>query len=313
MEKGDLTHRVRVQSPDEIGELAHAFNAMADGLTRLERGRRRLVSDVAHELRTPLTNLRGYLEALEDGVVQPTPAIIHALHEEAILLGRLVDDLQELALAESGHLRLVRQPVALAALITQAVQALQPVAADKGVTISTEVAPNLPPTSADPGRIGQVLRNLLDNALRHTPAAGQITVAATLRDTEIVVEVRDTGSGIAPDDLPHIFERFYRADQARARATGGAGLGLAIVRQLVALHGGRVWAASRPGTGTTFTFTLPLQARPPQPSPGVASGPGLSRRAGPGTRRTSCRPVAGGADPARPPAAARLPGRRDRR
>jgi signal transduction histidine kinase len=267
MEKGDLTHRVRVQSPDEIGELAHAFNAMADGLTRLERGRRRLISDVAHELRTPLTNLRGYLEALEDGVVQPTPAIIRALHEEALLLGRLVDDLQELSLAESGHLRLARQPVAFAALITQAVQALQPVAADKGVTVTADLAPDLPLVSADPGRIGQVVRNLLDNALRHTPAGGRITVAARLRDAEIAVEVRDTGSGIAPADLPHIFERFYRADQARARATGGAGLGLAIVRQLVTLHGGRVWADSPPGAGATVTFTLPLPTRAPGSTP----------------------------------------------
>jgi signal transduction histidine kinase len=285
MEKGDLTRRVRVQSRDEIGELAHAFNAMADGLTRLEQGRRRMVTDVAHELRTPLTNLRGYLEALQDGVAQPTPEVIQSLQEEALLLSRLVDGLQELALAEAGQLRLVRQPVAVDALIQQAVYALQPVAADKGLVVTCAAPPDLPRTIADPERVGQVLRNLLHNAMTHTPPGGRITVDAQVRDKAILVRVQDTGSGIAPGDLPQIFDRFFRADRSRARATGGAGLGLAIVRQLVELHGGQVWAESTLGAGSTFSFTLPIlrraarrprpvvpTSRQPAPAAPVASG-----------------------------------------
>lgn len=264
MEKGDLTRRVTVRSQDEIGELAHAFNAMADGLTRLEQGRRRMVTDIAHELRTPLSNLRGYLEAVQDGVAAPTPELIASLHEEALLLSRLVDDLQELSLAEAGQLRLARRPVAVGEIVQKAVYALQPAAADKGVVVACDAPPDLPRTLADPERIGQVLRNLLHNALTHTGPGGQITISAQMRGKEIAVQVRDTGSGIAPADLPHVFDRFWRADRSRARATGGAGLGLAIVKQLVGLHGGRVWAESTPGAGATFTFTLPILRRAPR-------------------------------------------------
>jgi signal transduction histidine kinase len=256
MENGDLSQRVSVRSKDEIGTLTHAFNAMADGLARLENLRRNMVTDVAHELRTPLTNIRGYLEALRDGMIQPGPALINSLHEEAMLLNRLIDDLQELALAEAGQLRLVRQMVDIREIIEQAVSAQQPSMAEKGLKVSVDLPPNLPLVEADAERIGQVLRNLLNNASVHTPANGEVRVTVQLVDAEVVVSVRDTGSGIPPTHLPYIFERFYRADKSRTRATGGAGLGLAIVKQLIEAHGGRIWAESTEGSGSVFTFTL---------------------------------------------------------
>jgi signal transduction histidine kinase len=277
MERGDLSRRVQVRSGDEIGQLAHAFNAMADGLERQEQLRRNMVTDVAHELRTPLTNIRGYLEALRDGVALPTPSAIESLHEEALLLNRLVDDLQELSRAEAGQLRLALRPAALAEIVEQAAGALHPAASGRGICVKLDLPPDLPPVLADPERVGQIVRNLLANAITHTPPGGRITVSAAVlhedQDTKrqgavdcmplvslspcVLVSVLDTGPGIAPEHLPNIFERFYRADGSRARATGGAGLGLAIVRQLVAAHGGRVWAASKPGEGACFRFTLP--------------------------------------------------------
>jgi signal transduction histidine kinase len=263
MERGDLIQRVEVQSRDEIGELAHAFNAMADGLARLEQLRRNMVTDVAHELRTPLSNIRGYLEALQDGLTEPTPALIDSLYEEAMLLSRLVDDLQELALAEAGKLQLVRQPITLAEIVEQVVNIFQPQMTAKGLTVKADLPTDLPPVDADPDRVGQILRNLLTNAITYTPSGGKITVTARSTGSEVEVSVQDTGVGIAPEHLPYVFERFYRADKSRARATGGAGLGLAIVRQLVEAHGGRVWAESTPGVGSVFGFTLPTTALSP--------------------------------------------------
>jgi signal transduction histidine kinase len=258
LEAGDLSQRVEITSHDEIGDLAHAFNAMADGLARLEELRRNLVGDVAHELRTPLSNIRGYLEAIQDGVVEPGPDIVDSLYEEAMLLHRLVDDLQELALAEAGQLRLERRPVALADVVDRAVGAVHPRAEAGGITLRVDVADDLPLVDVDPQRIGQVLRNLLDNALAHTPASGEIVVAASLAEHWIEVRVRDTGVGIAPEDLPYVFERFYRADRSRARATGGTGLGLAIARHWVEAHGGEIRVESAVGQGTCFTLTLPV-------------------------------------------------------
>ena len=274
MEKGDLSQRVEVKSGDEIGQLAHAFNAMADGLARLEQLRRNMVTDVAHELRTPLSNIRGYLEAMRDGVTKPSPVLIDSLYEEAMLLNRLVDDLQELALAEAGQLKLVRQPVALAEIVEKVVNIIQPQVNGKGLTIGIDLPADLPLVDADPDRVGQILRNLLTNAVNYTPPGGQITVAArpvlsaaevavgadtsATLSTGVEVSVRDTGIGIAPEHLPYIFERFYRADKSRARATGGAGVGLTIVKQLVEAHGGRVWAESTPGSGAMLGFTLPV-------------------------------------------------------
>jgi signal transduction histidine kinase len=258
MEKGDLSQRVEVQSEDEIGELAQAFNAMADGLARLEELRRNMVSDVAHELRTPLSNIRGYLEAVRDGVVEPRPEVIASLYEEAMLLNRLVDDLQELSLAEAGQLRLERRPVAPADVVNKATEAARAQAAAKGIALQVDLPEGLPLVDVDSQRIGQVLGNLLSNALTHTPSGGKVVITAQARQSDVELRVGDTGEGISPEHLPYIFERFYRADKSRSRATGGTGLGLSIARQLVEAHGGRISVASQAGRGTTFTFTLPV-------------------------------------------------------
>jgi signal transduction histidine kinase len=261
METGDLAARVAVDGRDELGTLAHAFNAMADGLQRQERLRRTLVSDVSHELRTPLANIRGYLEALQEGVVAPTPAVLGSLVDEALLLSRLVDDLQDLSLAEAGHLTLHPAPLDVPAVVDGALQALAPRAAERDVALAAELADDLPAVAADAGRIGQVLRNLLANALTHTPAGGTVTVrAGPAAAGGLQLSVTDTGPGIPAEHLPQVFERFYRADPSRARATGGAGLGLAIVRQLVEAHGGQVRAESPPGQGARFVVVLPPAA-----------------------------------------------------
>jgi signal transduction histidine kinase len=262
MEQGDLSQRVDVNAKDEIGELAHAFNAMASGLARVEQLRRNMVSDVAHELRTPLSNIRGYLEALQDGVAEPSPALIGSLHDEALLLSRLVDDLQDLALAEAGQLTLVRRPMALRDIVEPVVQAMQPRARKQNLCVNMVLPPDVPPVIVDAERIGQVLRNLLQNAFTHTPPGGQIMISATTIDAMVAVKVRDTGHGIAAEHSPYVFDRFYRADRSRSRATGGAGLGLAIVKQLVQAHGGDVRVASTLGVGTTFTFTVPVAIPP---------------------------------------------------
>jgi signal transduction histidine kinase len=258
MERGDLTQRVAVKTNDEIGNLGHAFNAMADSLARSERLRRNMVSDVAHDLRTPLTNICGYLEALRDGVTAPTPETLASLHEESLLLSRLVEDLQQLALAEAGQLKLERYPVAVDDMVSHAALVLKPQAAKKNLAFYSEVPSNLPLVEADPERVGQILRNLLNNAVTHTPEGGEITVSARNTGEMVEISVSDTGVGIPAEHLPYLFERFYRADRSRTRATGGTGLGLAIVRQMVEAHGGKVWVESREGKGSRFTFTLPV-------------------------------------------------------
>jgi signal transduction histidine kinase len=267
MGAGDLRQRVAVQARGEIGELALAFNSMAEGLERQEELRRHMVTDVAHELRTPLTNIRGYLEALRDGVARPDAQVIESLHEEALLLNRLVDDLQDLSLAEAGQLRLHRRQGAVGPIVERAVAAAAPLAAEKCIRLDLTILAGLPEADVDPERIGQVLRNLLTNAITHTPTGGTISVRVGVADVpdggapgpmrRIRIDVADTGSGISPEHLPHVFERFFRADPSRSRATGGAGIGLTIVRRLVEAHGGEAWAASQPCEGATFSFTLP--------------------------------------------------------
>lgn len=258
MEKGDLSQRVTVRGKGELGELANAFNAMAEGLTRLEQLRQNMVTDVAHELRTPLSNVRGYLEALGDGVVEPTPEMIDSLYEEAMLLNRLVDDLQELAMAEAGQLKLVCQPVDICEVIDKAVLSLKSEAIEKEVDLGTDLQDDLPLVEADPERLGQVLRNLVNNAIINTPAGGEITIQARTVDSQVEVSVQDNGMGISAEHLPYVFERFYRADQSRARSTGGAGLGLAIVKQLVEAQGGQVAIDSQVDAGTRVSFTSPI-------------------------------------------------------
>ena len=216
MEKGDLTVRVPVTSEDEIGQLAQAFISMAGSLAQQEQLRRNMVTDVAHELRTPLTNLRGYLEAARDGLLVPDDALVDNLYEETMLLSRLVADLQELAQAEAGQLALQRQSMPLAGIVEKAVTILQPQAHVKSLTLAVALPTDLPPVDVDPERVGQVLRNLLNNAVAHTPQGGEITVAAQAKGGEVAVSVHDTGAGIAPEHLPYVFDRFYRADKARS-------------------------------------------------------------------------------------------------
>jgi len=258
MERGDLSQRVNIKKADEIGDLAHAFNIMAESLEHSGQLQRNLVSDVAHELRTPLTNIRGYLEALLDQVIEPESVVIASLHEETVLLSRLVTDLQDLTLAEAGQLHLQLAPIALEDMITNAVNSLLLQARNKNLSLWVNVPTDLPLVEADPQRVGQILRNLLSNAIKYTPVKGEIHLSVRAVQQEVEVHIQDTGEGIAAEHLPSLFKRFYRADPSRTRATGGTGLGLAIVEQLVHTHGGHVFVESQLGQGTCFTFTLPI-------------------------------------------------------
>jgi signal transduction histidine kinase len=257
LEQGDFSHRVQSKDKGEIGDLARTFDSMAESLERAETLRRNLVADVAHELRTPVSHIQGQLEAIGDGLIKPDTRTFSSIHDEALLLKRLIDDLQELTLAEAGKLSLYRQPTDIAQLIQKAVDSLRPAATTKGIILATEISEQLPPCNIDSHRIGQVLRNLLDNALAHTPKGGAITLSARHVEKYIEVSVLDTGEGIPADDLPNVFERFYRADKSRTRATGGTGLGLTIARKLVEAHGGEIGVQSEAGKGSRFYFTMP--------------------------------------------------------
>jgi signal transduction histidine kinase len=256
--KGDFSQRVQIKDRSELGELAETFNSMASDLERAERLQRNMVADVAHELRTPLSNIRGYLEAVRDGVIAPDENTIRSLDEEATLLSRLVNDLQELSLAEAGQLKLVRAGEDIGQLIKQTVAVIRPQAMAKGVSVSVDLPDGLPAVDIDWQRIGQVLRNLLENAVAHTSGGGSVSVTAAREGSWVSVSVTDTGEGIPAEDLANIFERFYRVDQSRTRATGGSGLGLTIARRLVEAHGGEINARSEPGKGSCFSFTLPV-------------------------------------------------------
>jgi signal transduction histidine kinase len=257
--QGDLSQRVEFKDKGEMGELAKAFNYMASDLERAEKLQRNMVADVAHELRTPLSNIRGYLEAIGDEVIKPDADTIRSLDEEAALLSRLVDDLQELSLAEAGELKLDCQTEDINNVIKRTMATGQTQAAAKGVSVSADLPDNLPLVNIDSRRIGQVLRNLLENAIAHTGNGGSIVVAAEKQDNWVRVSVADTGEGIPAEDLPYIFERLYRVDKSRARATGGSGLGLTIARRLVEAHGGMIEAKSELGKGSVFVFTIPAE------------------------------------------------------
>lgn len=256
--EGDLSQRVSIKDRSEVGELAQAFNSMAEDLEQDKQFQQNMIADVAHELRTPLSNITGYLEAIRDGVIEPDRDIIRSLSEEACLLSRLVEDLQELSLAEVGELKLVRRYEDVAEIVMEVVAGITGKAEEKGVTVLKNISQNLPEPYIDPHRIRQVLRNLLENAIAHTRSGDEITADVSQKDEKIEIGVSDTGEGIPPDELPRVFERFYRVDKSRTRATGGSGLGLTIARRLVEAHGGCIWAESEFGKGSRFYFNIPI-------------------------------------------------------
>jgi two-component system sensor histidine kinase BaeS len=256
--RGTDTARVEARGGDELAQLADAFNDMAASLERAQEIRRQLLADVAHELRNPLATIDSYVEALADGVLPATDENWGAIRAETTRLNRLVDDLQKVALAEAHELDLRASPARPEAVLEDAIKAARPAYAAKGVALELTVDPDLPDVVVDRERIGEVLANLLANALRHTPSGGRVCVWARSQNGTLMIAIVDTGDGIAAEHLDRIFERFYRADPARSRASGGTGIGLAIVRAIVEAHGGTVLASSAGhGQGATFTITLP--------------------------------------------------------
>jgi signal transduction histidine kinase len=254
---GDLAARVPDPPDQELREVARAFNQMAETLERVEQLRTALVEDVAHELRTPLTSLRGYTEALADGVVEPTPDMLQTIHAEIERLTRLVEDLDALARRESAARERVRAEIDLANVVRGALALAEPDLAARSIVVRIDEEPNLPVLLADPDGIGQVVANLVHNAGRYTTDGGEITVRLRSDGSAISCSIANTGPDIPPDELPLIWERLHRVDRSRARSTGGAGIGLAIVRHIVEAHGGDVGAASDGGL-TTVWFRLPL-------------------------------------------------------
>ena len=256
---GDFSSRVPPLDIPEFDQLGYSFNRMANDLEGVEQRRRELVGDLSHELRTPLTIIRGYLEGLADGAIAPSPDTYSRLVRETERLQRLVNDLQELSKLESGYLPIEARSMAIAPLITQVSDrfADQLLGVEK-LKITVDLADNLPPVWGDPARVEQVLVNLLSNALRYTPA-GEINIRAYAEAGFVWITVIDTGIGISAEDLPHVFERFWRADRSRDRVSGGSGVGLAICRRLVELQGGQIIAQSELGTGSSFIFSLPIQ------------------------------------------------------
>jgi two-component system OmpR family sensor kinase/two-component system sensor histidine kinase BaeS len=252
---GDLTARVAERGPSDARSLARAFNAMTSRLEASEEQRRKMLADVSHELRTPLSVMQGSLEAIVDGVRPADEAHLAAILDETKVLSRLVEDLRTLSLAESGALALHREPTDLAALATETLASFGTQAEGAGITLGAELEPGLPPVDADPVRAREILVNLIANALRYTPPSGRVSVDARRVQGVVEVRVRDTGMGISPDALDHIFDRFYKSAESR-----GAGLGLAIAKQLVEAHGGAISASSVVGKGTDIQFTLPIES-----------------------------------------------------
>ena len=253
---GDFSAKVAARGEDEVGELVTNFNSMAVKLSEAEDRRRNLIADVAHELRTPVADAQAYLEAIHDGLMSPNQSNLDSIYDDISLLSRLINDLQLLALADAGRLSLVRKPGHLDQLISGVVASVRPQTEAKQIRVDLAL-PDLPPVEVDAQRIRQVLRNLLENAIRHTPSGGEIQIAVAETASHIEVSVSDTGEGIPAEDLPRLFERFYRVDKSRARHTGGSGLGLAIAKRLIEAHGGKITVQSETGKGSCFSFTLP--------------------------------------------------------
>lgn len=257
---GDLSQRVEPAGAAEVAAVGRSFNLMATSLEQAEQARQAMVADIAHELRTPLSVVQGNLQAILDGVYPLDATEIQVVYDETLVLHRLIDDLRELARAEAGQLDLALQPIDLAALIERSRSLFAERAAEQGITLQATPAAGVPRVQADLDRTRQVLHNLLANALRYTPAGGTVTLAVEELPTQkfVRVTVADTGTGIAPGDLPHVFERFWRADRSRSRAQGGSGLGLAIAERLVTAQGGAIGVDSVLHQGSRFWFTLPV-------------------------------------------------------
>ena len=254
---GNFSLRAEITTEDEVGQLGIAFNRMADSLEQIEQLRKTMVADVAHELRTPLTNLRGYLEAINDGVIPPTSETFQMLQQENLRLVHLVDNLQQLARADAARAYLKREEIDLPDLVNQMVDLNLPNFQAKQITLKTRVPAKVPRVSADRDKLLQALRNLIENCWKYTPESGNVIISVAPITEGIKVDFQNSGNGISKTDLPYIFERFFRADRSRSRgAAGGAGIGLAITRELIEAHGGYVGAESQPGE-THIWFVLP--------------------------------------------------------
>ncbi|GAB4449828.1 MAG: ATP-binding protein [Anaerolineae bacterium] len=258
---GESADPLPVESADEIGELTGSFNRMSAALQEQKRLRRQMVADIAHELRTPISVMRLELEGMADGLQSPAETAA-SLGDELETLNRLVEELRLLSLADAGGLQFELSPLEAAPFLRQLADSWQPQARVRQVRLESDIAAPLPPLLADRERLAQLVGNLLSNALRHTPPGGQVTLGARPEGDSLRLWVADSGPGLAPADLPHLFERFYRADSSRSRDTGGSGLGLAIARQWAALHGGRIWAENRPEGGALFVVELPAAPHP---------------------------------------------------
>ncbi len=255
--RGKLGMQVKVRSRDELGELAQSFNKMSTDLDQAARLRRQMTADIAHDLRSPLSVLSGYAEALSDGKLPGTPEVYTILHQETRQLSRLVEDLRLLSLADAGELQLILQPCDPRALLERLAARHAVAASGSGVSLRLEDGSPLPSVRLDSERMAQVLDNLVLNALRYTPPGGEIVLSARQAGDSVELLVRDSGSGIAPAELPHVFDRFYRGDKARQQ-NGESGLGLAIAKSIVEAHRGSIRVESAPGQGSLFTLTLPL-------------------------------------------------------
>jgi len=261
--EGDLTQQVSIRSKDELGELAKAFNKMSTELSRSVNTRKQMTADIAHELRTPLSLILGHAEAVHDGVLPPTKENFEIIREEATRLEHLVDDLRTLSLADAGELTMIHQIIEPGRLLQEVASLYQVQAQKKNIKLDLDIASHLPTLEVDPGRMTQVITNILDNALRHTPENGTITLAAKQMDNMVELSIQDSGPGLSPEDTSRIFERFYRADSSRQRdgaSQGGSGLGLAIAKSIVQAHNGQLSAESEAGKGLKIKIILPRKS-----------------------------------------------------
>lgn len=259
--QGELRQEVPVRSRDELGELAASFNQMSADLTRARDLRRQMTADIAHDLRTPISVILGHSEALSEGVLPPSPETYHVMHEEALRLSKMVEELRTLSLAQAGELELTIRPVAPQDLLTRTAGAYAPQAEKQDVELAIDVGDNLPDIFVDPDRMAQVLDNLVSNALRYSPSGGHIQLSAHTSPQGVRLAVQDNGPGIPSGEIPYIFDRFYRGDKSRHRRQGGSGLGLAIARSIVEAHNGRIWATSDSEQGMCFTVEFSAAER----------------------------------------------------